>query len=268
MIETSPHVSESPAEHQEPVRQKASFGLRAACFVLAAATLVLISMVYQSNASLADTSTKLAQAQSEADQAKNDLLQANTKSTDLQHQLTTITAQSKDLQAQLKTSQTQTADIQSQLDKAKSQDADLQAQLTATRSHLTEAQARLTQDEQSSVQLRKDLDASKAQAADLQSQLDKAQSPQAAASQASVMAALPVTTAFEKGFFSSTYTLHIKNTNSGPLNVTITINGSQNTPPITTTIKAGDTYDVSKLAAGSALIVTSDGFSPLNLTAH
>jgi septal ring factor EnvC (AmiA/AmiB activator) len=253
-----------PEDHS---RSKSSFGLRATCFVLAAAALVLASMVYQSNKTLNDSSAKLAQAQSDSDNAKNELQQANTKSADLQRQLTAATALSTGLQAQVKTSQVQTTDLQSQLDKAKSQDADLQAQLTAARSHLSDSQAKLTQENEGSVQLRKDLDSAKAQVSDLQSQLDKAQSPQAAA-QAPVVAPMPVTTAFERGFWNSAYTLHVKNTNSAPLNVTITINASSRIQPISTTIKAGDTYDVPKLAEGSNIVITSDGFGPVNLSAH
>jgi hypothetical protein len=267
MIETSPQVSGSSVslpEHRS--RSKSSFGLRALCFVLAAATLVLVSMVYQSNKTLNDSSAKLAQAQADSDNAKSELQQANTKSADLQRQLTAAPALSTGQQAQLKTSQTQATALQSQLDKAKSQDADLQAQLTAARSHLSDTQAKLTQENEGSVQLRKDLDAAKAQASDLQSQLDKAQSPQTA--QTAVIAPMPVTTAFEKGFWSSAYTLHVKNTNAAPLSVTITVNGSSRTQPISTTINPGATYDVPKLTDGSSIIITSDGFAPVNLSAH
>jgi hypothetical protein len=141
--------------------------------------------------------------------------------------------------------------------------------LTAAKSSLSDAQAKLSQDNESSNQLHKDLDAAKAQAADLQSQLDKSQANGASAqATAPVLGVMPVSTSFEKGFWSSAYTLHIKNTNSGPLNVTITINGSQSVQPISATIKAGDTYDVPKLAAGSNVAISSDGFAPVNLSAH
>jgi uncharacterized phage infection (PIP) family protein YhgE len=267
MIETSPTSPESSVVYVQPTRSNTSFGLRAGCFVLAAAVVVLISMVYQSRARLADTTTKLVQAQSEADQAKSDIQGANTKAADLQRQLTAATAQSTDLQAQLKTAQGQSTGLQSQIDKATGQDTDLRAQLAAAKSKLADSEATANKANESSNQLRKDLDASKAQAADLQSQLTKAQGDHVAVL-APVLAVLPVTTAFEKGFWGNTYTLHIKNTNSEPLNVTITVNGSGSAQPISTAIRSGETYDLPKLAAGSNVVVASDGFTPLSLSAH
>lgn len=270
MIESSPQLSESPIhdDHVDQRKSGASFGLRAACFILGLATLVLASMVYQENATVASTRTQLTQATDEGTQAKSDLDKANVKVADMQGQLTAATAKATDLQTQLAKAQGQSKNLQAQLVTATNQASDMKAQLASANDRLAEAQAKVSQANDSSALLRKQLDASKAQVADLQAQVEKAQPKNDSAQASAPLAAMPVAATFEKSFWTGDYTLHIKNTNSDPLNVTVTVAGSQAPAPITATIKGGATFDVKKLAGGANVNIASDGFGPVSLTAH
>jgi hypothetical protein len=50
--------------------------------------------------------------------------------------------------------------------------------------------------------------------------------------------------------------------------VAITVEGSRGQAPISATIKGGSTCDVKDLAQGTNVVLTSNGFSPVNLTVH
>jgi myosin heavy subunit len=271
MIETSPQLSESPihdSEHDDHKRSGASFGLRASCFILGLATLVLASMVYQENSTVASTRTQLAQATDESTKIKTDLDTSNIKLGEMQTQLTAASAKASDLQTQLATAQSQNTDLQAQIGKARSQASDMKAQLDTAKERLSEAQAQISQANDNSALLRKQLDAAKAQVADLQAQASKAQGDATSAQASAPMAAMPVAATFEKSIWTGESTLHVKNTNAGPLNVTITVAGSPARAPITATINGGSTFDVSKLAPGASVVLTSGGFAPVNLTVH
>jgi septal ring factor EnvC (AmiA/AmiB activator) len=273
MIETSPQVSQSPihdTEHDEHKKSGSSFGLRAACFILALASLVLASMLYQENSTVTDTRTQLAQATDEGTQIKADLDKANIQVAGMQSQLSAATAKSADIQAQLAKAQAQNADLQAQLGKDRSQASDMKAQLDTAKERLSEAQAQISQASDGSALLRKQLDAAKSQIADLQNQQARAQvKGDSGAAQASApTAAMPVAATFEKSFWTGDFTLHIRNTSPGPLNVTIAVAGSQGQAPVSAKIEGGSIFDLKKLASGANVVLTSDGFSPVNLTVH
>jgi hypothetical protein len=273
MIETSPQLSESPVhdnEHEDHKGSEASFGLRAACCILVLATLVLAYTVYQENSTVADTRTQLAQATDEGARTRADLDKANVKVADMQVQLTRAAGKSANLQAQLATAQSQNSDLQAQIGKARSQDSEMKAQLDSAKERLSEARAQVGLANDNSALLRKGLDAAKAQVADLQSQIARAQATAGSTStQAPApLAAMPVAATFEKALWTGEFTLHVRNTSPGPLNVAITVEGSRGQAPISATIKGGSTCDVKDLAQGTNVVLTSNGFSPVNLTVH
>jgi multidrug resistance efflux pump len=129
---------------------------------------------------------------------------------------------------------------------------------------MAESQARLDRAAGEIAGLRRQLDQEKAQAADLQARLEKAET-QAASPQPAAAPAMPVYASFAKGFLSSSYAMHLKNLNSGPLKVTVTVNGSQK-PAKSAVIEAGGVLDVDDLAAGQEVAVASEGFAILFLT--
>jgi hypothetical protein len=269
MIESSPQISGTPIHDSEHVEHKTSgagFGIRAACFILFLATLVLASMVYQETAAVTDTRKQLAQATNEGTQTKADLDKANIKVVDMQNQMTAAVAKSADLQTQLTHAQGQNSGLQAQVAKAQSQSSDMKAQMDTANERLSEAQAQISLSSDSAAMLRKQLDAAKAQIADLQSQAAKGDS--VAAQAPAPLAAMPVAATFEKSFWSGKYTLHVRNSNTDPLNVIITIAGSPVRAPITATIKGGSIYDITDLTDGAGVAITSAGYSPVSLTVH
>jgi septal ring factor EnvC (AmiA/AmiB activator) len=264
---TPTHVATPNEEREQREHANKSSGIRAACFILAVLAGILGFMLFQANSALSDTKTQLAQAKSDSAQAKADLGKATAQSADLQTQLGKANARSTDLQAQLRKSQGQLSDLQARLEKARSQQSDLQGQLDAAKTQTAGLQTRIGDADNRTAELRRELDSAKAQTADLQSQLARAKSDiarlQPIATKASAM---PIATAFKKGFFSSGFTLHITNRNPDPLKVNVAIAGSTKTPPKSATIESGATYDVDDLPAGANVVITSDGYDPVNLT--
>jgi hypothetical protein len=113
--------------------------------------------------------------------------------------------------------------------------------------------------------VRKQLDQANAHAADLQAQMDKAKSDAATpAVAAAVVRPLPAGATFEKGFFGSKYTMHVKNQGTDPLPINITVNGG---PVTSATVKGGETYDLKDVASGASVVISSDGFQTDNLIA-
>jgi hypothetical protein len=197
-------------------------------------------------------------------QVRTDLDKANARSTDLQTQVAGAKRQQSDTQAKLTASENQVTDLQGKLDKSGSdlrslRDRD-QAQATAFQSRLSQANDRATG-------LQRQLDQAKSRADDLQAQLTKAQDADAqrlsAPVAAAVLPALPVTAEFKKGFLSDKYTMHLRNTGGTALKVSVSAAGS---PAKSVNVDAGKTTEVGDLAAGTALVISSDGFSPINTT--
>jgi septal ring factor EnvC (AmiA/AmiB activator) len=269
MSETSSHshVAYPPAKEEDNGRAKTPSGIRSACLILAIAALVLGFIAYQENSVLTDTKAQLAQANAETGKAKAELAKANAQSADLQAGLDKANARSNDFQTQLRTARSQGADLQAQLEKARSRQSDMQAQLDAARERSADLRARLNRADNGSSELRKELDASKAQTADLQAQLAKAQDDVAKLQPlASKARAMPVAATFKKAFWGGGFTLQVRNQNPAPLKVSIAVAGSEKTPPNSATIESGSTYEVENLTAGANVVITSDGYDPLNLT--
>jgi hypothetical protein len=259
---SGPH-SALPDHHD--VHAGSPFAVRASLLILAAAAIVLAFVSYHEKSELADTRNQLNQATADATQARADADKNRTDATALQTQLTAATAHSTDLQKQLADSQNQGADVQAQLAKARAAQTDMRSQLETANTQLAGVKSELTRSNDAMADVRRQLDQANAHATDLQAQIDKAKSdaatPQAAA--ATAARALPITAMFEKGFFSSKYTMHLTNQGTDPLAVNMTVNGGA---VHSETVKPGGTYDLKDLAAGASVVVSSDGFQTSNLT--
>jgi len=271
---TEDHPQESavstPLHDRDRARQnrsKTPVGILVVCVILGLVAVVLGLRAHQLGATLGDTQTQLAQSKSETARAQTRIDDTNAASARLQSQIDTSGRQLSSLQARVQKSEAESTGLQSQLDKAKAQSTDLQSQLDSAKSQLTDSQAKLDQANAGTADLKKQLEQAQSQSADLQSRLQKAESAatpiQPLAQKAEQM---PITTSFEKSFFSRSMTLHIKNLKSGPLTVNITANGSAQ--PQSATIKSGETFDVAKLEAGQTVVIAGDGYEPVKLTVH
>jgi uncharacterized protein YPO0396 len=147
------------------------------------------------------------------------------------------------------------SDLQSQLDQAKAQSASFQAQFARAR--------------QESAALRTQLEQTRSEAADAKAQLAKAQVDLTKVHPLLVQARqLPLVATFEKSFWDQGFTLHINNPGSAALNVTITISGMDKPRAERAVIEGGATLNVGRLPAGENVVLASEGFDPLNLTAR
>jgi peptidoglycan hydrolase CwlO-like protein len=258
-----PHSQDEKHEHG-----KAPFALTALCVVFAIGALGAGYFAHQQTTALTNTKTQLVQVSSDANQAKTDLVKIKGQLADSQTQLDKANSSSSDLQNQLKAERGQVQESQAQAQKAQTQATNLQSQLDSANTQTTDLQTQVKQANADSSDLRKQLDQSKAQAADLQSQLTKAQNDVASLQPLAAKArAMPVTTAFEKSFFGNSFTLHIKNQNPSPLNLSIAVTNSDKMTPKPVSIDGGATYDVKDLAPGANVSITSDGFDPLSIIA-
>jgi hypothetical protein len=87
---------------------------------------------------------------------------------------------------------------------------------------------------------------------------------------------LPVTTSFERVSGSAfefvsgahTLTLHINNPFPQPLSVVVTVANAAKTTSQAVTIAGGSTLNVEKLAEGDKVLIASEGYDPVNLTAQ
>jgi peptidoglycan hydrolase CwlO-like protein len=266
MIDT-PNISQPSSLHDEDSHghAKIPFGMRAACVVLAAATVILAYMVFQRNSLVIQGRTQLAQANAEATQSKADLDGARTQAAALQTQLDQARSQQADLQSTLGKLQTEEPALQAQIKNLQEGRSSLQSQLEGSNARATDLQSQLSKAEAGSAALGKQLEAANLATADLKSQLEKARSENAAP-MAVKARGMPISTAFKKSFFGG-YTMHLANLNPDPLNVTITVEGS-NTAPIVTTIASGSAFEVKHLAADANIVIASNGYDSVNLTAR
>jgi multidrug efflux pump subunit AcrA (membrane-fusion protein) len=264
VVENEPQTTPPPEERKHRAGQ--SIGAIALCLVLAVAAIFLGIKVRQQSNQLADVQAQLTLAKSDIASAQADADKAKSQSVDLQAQLDKAKGQMADLQTQRDQARTQRSDLQAQLDRAKAASAGLQAQRDQAKSRSDDLQARLSQAADESNGLRRELDQAKGQAADLQSRLDKAQGDNPRQEPGIGKARpSPVTTSFKKGFWSDEFTMHVNNPSPDPLMVTITITGSEKTRTAqTATIAGGATLDVGKLAAGDNVVITSNGYDPVN----
>jgi peptidoglycan hydrolase CwlO-like protein len=238
--------------------------IRATVFILAAAAIVLAFVAYHEKSELAGVRSQLNQANSDTTQARTDAENFRGQVTSLQAQVSAAGTRVSDLQAQLDKVQGQSTGFQSQLSKDKVAQDDLRSQLNTAKEQAADFQAQISHANDGTALIRKQLDDANAHAADLQAQLDKAKSavanPQPAAA---AVPALPVAATFEKGFWGSRYTMHLKNQGATPLAVNVTVDGGA---AKSATVQPGATYEVSDLKSGSSVVVSSDGFEPANLT--
>ncbi len=244
-------------------RPRTPLGAIAIAIVLGIAVAALAAKYRQGSALLADANADLTQSRSESAQAKTSLDDANARLAGLQRQLDAAKVQQADLKSRLDSETTQRSDLQSRLDKAQ---AELRSQRASERIQMTESQARLDQAAAESAQLRTDLGQARSQAADLRSRLAKAESDLASRPAPAInLPVMPVEASFAKPFFSSAYTLRLRNLNPGPLTVAITVNGSNAPKARSAVIDGGATLAVGGLAAGQNVVVRSDDFAPLSL---
>ncbi len=266
-------MSDAKTNQNEKTRRAGAFALLgafAACLLLAILALVLVVKVHRRDAQLADTQKQLADTKSDGAKIKGELDKATSESADLKTQLEKAKSQSADLQAQLDQAKPAVAELQTQLDKAKAQTSDVQAQLDKTKSQSADLQNQLNQATAGSTQRLTQLDQSKIQLMDLQARLQKAEADLGQLQPMLLKTRhMPVTTSFEKAHWGRGITLHVNNLNPQPLGVAITVN-SKGTPPRSqaNVIGAAGTLNVDKLDAGDSVVVASDGYDSLNLTAQ
>jgi len=241
----------------------------AACAILAIVIIVFGVKVHRLNAKLASSQEQLTQSKSDATQAQTDLTKAKSQVADLQTQLDKAKGQQADLQVQLDKSKAQQTEIQAQLDRSKAQSTDLQAQLDKAKVQSADLQAQLNQATSGSSQLLTQLDQAKIQSMDLQSRLQKAEGEIAELQPLLLKARhMPVTTSLEKVHGGRSFTLHINNLNVQPLSVNVSITGPDKARSQTNIIGASATLNVEKLAPGETVVIASDGFDPVTLTAE
>jgi|GEM_PF-2559041 len=278
MTETSPKITprdtrfppEAPHEAEEFRPAGTPFGVRAAGIVLAIVAIALAFADYRLNTALTKDKVQLAQAASENEQMKADLGKANARGADLQLQLDAGKKLRSELQAQLDRAQARQTDLQSQLEKAR---ADLRAQADKASAQSSamqaEFQAKINSANEDSSGLRKALDQSKSQAEALRTQLAKAQGDLASLQPLAQKArALPLATSFEKNYWERAFTLHVKNLDSEPLKVNITIAGPGKASTKSVTMEGGGLLNVENLAAGAKVVIEGAGYDTLSVTAQ
>jgi len=263
---TSPVTGPQSTPHDRHDMHTASpFAFRATVLIFAVIAVVLAYVAYHEKTELTDARTQLNQATAEATQARADADKNMTDLTGLKAQFGTQGTRVTELQRQLSAAQIQGTDLQSQLAKSQAAQGDLRSQLDSAKTQLTGLQTELSHANNGMADARKQLDQANAHAADLQGQIDKAKSdaanPPAAA--AAATRPLPIAATFEKGFFGSKYTMHVKNQGSDSLPINITVNGGA---VKSATVQGGATYDMKDLESGANVVVSSDGFVTSNLT--
>jgi len=256
-------------DHEKTTNRKPMLGLLIACIVLAVVAVFHMVKIHGLNAKLADTQKQLAQAKSDGAQAQTELDKAKTASADLQDQLTKAKGQQADLQSQLDQSKEASVQLQAQLDKAKAAAVDQQAQLDKSKAQAADFQSQLNQATAGSTQLLSQLDQAKIQSMDLQSRLQKAEADLAQLQPMLLkVGRMPVATSFEKESWGRGLTLHVNNLAQKPLTVNITITGGDNTRRQSNVIGAGATLNVEKVAAGDKVVIASDGYESVDVTAQ
>ncbi len=234
----------------------------AACLVLAIVAIYTARSISTQNAALADAKAQLARSVLRADE--------------IQAKLDAAKAQSAGLQVQIVGDQGQRTDLQSRLDQARAQGDDLRSQLARNQSQATVLQAQLDQAKallenatRDSAAIRAQLEQAKSQAADAQAQFAKAQRDLTKVRPLIIEARkLPLVTAFEKSFWDQSFTLHINNPGTNPINLRIKITGADTPRAQMTVIESGATVNIEHLPPGENVALSSDGFDAVNLTAR
>jgi uncharacterized phage infection (PIP) family protein YhgE len=262
----NPSVNQATARHQQRKVERGLFlALVGALVLLAIVFIVHLLKVHKLEHELADTQKQLTAATNDAKQAHADLDKATGQVADLQSQLDQSKSHATDLQAQLDQAKQSTGQLTAQLDKSKAETADLQTKLNSSRAQTADLQNQLNQANSGSAQLVSQLDQAKIQTMDLQARLQKAESDLSQLQPLLLRARhIPLTTSIDK--HAGSYILHIRNLYLQPLSVDISISGPDKTRSQTNVIGGGETLNVDKLAAGENVVVSSDGYDPINLT--
>jgi hypothetical protein len=274
MIDTLPpsQVVKGPIARVQPQESNptgTSARILAACLVLALVSIYLGLRLHGQNAELAA--------------ARSQLAESNSKAVAIQASLDTAKAQASSLQEQLVGDQGQRLNLQSQLDQARTQSAALQAQQARDQSRLSDLQAQVDQEKARSAGIQARFDRASQETSSVQAQLEQTKT-QAAAAQAQLVKAqgdltrlhpllvearqLPLTAVFEKSFWDQGFALHLSNSGTAPLKLTIRITGQNKPRAEMAEIEGGETLNLGRLPAGEHVVIASDGFDPLNLTAR
>jgi septal ring factor EnvC (AmiA/AmiB activator) len=272
MIDTLPQVetrASPPPEKEENKRAGIPFALIAASLVFAVACVVLDTRVHRQSAELADKNAQLAQSNSKAAQANADLEAAKSQALALQAQLVSEQNQRTELESQLGVAKRQIAGFQAQASGDEVRRTNLESQLNSAKAQLAAAQAQVAADQGQRRDLQTQLDAAKAQLAGMQGDLSKAQGDLTRLHPLLVEARrIPITASFEKSYWDRGFTLHLGNTSTQALKVRIAISGSEPTRYQETVLDGGAAVSIMHLPPGEKLVLTSEGFDPLSLTAQ
>jgi hypothetical protein len=272
MIDTLPQVetrASPPPPKEENKRAGTPFGFLAACLVLAVASIILGTRVHRQNAELADRDAQLSQSNSKAAQAKADLEEAKSQALVLQAQLASEQNQRTELQAQLGVAKRQIGGFQAQVSGDEGRRSDLESQLNSAKTQVAEAQALVASDQGQRRDLQAQLDAAKAQVAGMQADLGKAQGDLTRLHPLLVEARrIPITATFEKSFWDHGFTLHLSNNATAALKVGIAISGSEPARHQSTVLDGGAAVSIMRLPPGEKVVITSEGYDPLSLTAR
>jgi len=259
-----PHPA-TAVKKRAPVVVESIFGALAVFLALVVIMIVLIVKDHRLQAQLAQTQDQLNQAKTEASQAENQLAAAKDATSQLQTQLDKANGQIQDLQAQLQHAKDGATDLQAQLDRSKTQAADLQAQLDKSKAQAADLQAQLNQTDSGTSQLLTQLDQAKIQTMDLQGRLQKAEADLTQLQPLLLKARhMPITTSLEKTHGGRSFTLHVNNLIQQPVSVAIAVSGPQ-TRSQNNVIGAGAALKVEDLAGGDDIIISSDGYDPVNV---
>jgi hypothetical protein len=272
MIDTLPQVetrASPPRTNEDSNRAGTPFGFLAACIVLAIAAIFLGVKLHTRSSELGDVKAQLALSSSSETQARAALAAASEQTAVLQTQVSRDQAQQASLQSQVGAAMAQAAGLQSQASRDQVLRTDLQAQLAGAKAQAADARARLATAQGQREDLQSQLAGARAQAADAQAKLAAAQSDLAKLHPLIVEARhMPLLASFEKSFWDQRFTLHVSNPGTQPMNVRITASGPEKTRYQAAVIEGGATVNIERLPPGEKVVISSDGFDPLSLTAQ
>jgi septal ring factor EnvC (AmiA/AmiB activator) len=274
MIDTLPppqvETRATPAAPEQNAKRTGAYGgILAVCGLLALLCLALGTRIYSKTAALAEAKAEQARSNFKAEQTQANLDVAKAQASALEAQLATDQGRISDLQAQLLQVKAQSTGLLAQVARDQGQRSDLQSQLDQAKAQLAQVQAQLTGAGRESSALRAQLDQAKGQAADLQAQLASERVEMTKLHPLIVEAhRMPLITSFEKSFWDQGFTLHIANPGSATLRLRITISGKDRTRAQVTDIEGGAALNVPSLPAGESVVIESEGFGTLNLTAR
>lgn len=250
-------------------RRTANVGLSVLCVVLAAGAAFLGFKLNKTNTELTETRARLEQANRETADVKASLATSDTSLTNLRSQLDKAKKDLADQQAQAQKNQELGAGLQAQLDQSRSE---LQALQQKTQTESTDLQAQLKQANETSTGLRSQLDQAKSENEGLKTQLAKAKTDLANLQLPPVAAKatrpLPLSTEFKKSFFGKEFSLQLKNQGGDPLKLDIQVTGSEKTPSRSVVVEGNHTLKLDNVTPGATIVIASEGFEPVSLTAQ